>query len=122
MPVQFEESYPEPLKKWFEVHVYPTADGLAVFFRDVTLKKKSDEALRQSENLAAAGRLAASISHEMNNPLEALTNLLFLLGTNPSLDLQARHFVATAQNEITGYRTLQGSRSAFIGRAPTRLT
>jgi signal transduction histidine kinase len=99
--VQFEEFYPEPLKKWFEVHVYPTADGLAVFFRDVTLKKKSDAALRQSEKLAAAGRLAASIAHEINNPLEAVTNLLFLLGINPSLDSHARHFVATAQNEIT---------------------
>lgn len=101
VPVQFEEFYPEPLKKWFEVHAYPTADGLAVFFRDVTLKKKSDAALIQSEKLAAAGRLAASIAHEINNPLEAVTNLLFLLGTNASLDSHARHFVATAQNEVT---------------------
>lgn len=45
---------------------------------DVTDRKLAEEALRQSEKLAAAGKLAATIAHEINNPLEAVTNLLYL--------------------------------------------
>jgi signal transduction histidine kinase len=46
---------------------------------DASDRKRSEEALRKTEKLAATGRLAASIAHEINNPLEAITNLLFLL-------------------------------------------
>jgi PAS domain S-box-containing protein len=45
---------------------------------DITRRKHAEEAMRKSEKLAAAGRLAASIAHEINNPLEAVTNLLYL--------------------------------------------
>jgi PAS domain S-box-containing protein len=45
---------------------------------DISTRKRTEEALRKSEKLAAAGRLAATIAHEINNPLEAVTNLLFL--------------------------------------------
>jgi PAS domain S-box-containing protein len=45
---------------------------------DISSRKRTEETLRKTEKLAAAGRLAATISHEINNPLEAVTNLLFL--------------------------------------------
>ena len=45
---------------------------------DISSRKQTEETLRRTEKLAAAGRLAATISHEINNPLEAVTNLLFL--------------------------------------------
>ncbi|HSP34739.1 MAG TPA: PAS domain S-box protein [Thermoanaerobaculia bacterium] len=45
----FEEFYPEPLSKWLECHCYPTATGLAVYFRDVTERKRAEESLRESE-------------------------------------------------------------------------
>ncbi len=45
---------------------------------DISARKRTEEALRKSEKLAAAGRLAATIAHEINNPLEAVTNLLYL--------------------------------------------
>ncbi|MGO4211310.1 sensor histidine kinase, partial [Terriglobus sp. YAF25] len=60
----------------------------------------SEEALRKTEKLAAAGRLAASIAHEINNPLESVTNLLYLLQTHPELDSMAREYVSTAQAEL----------------------
>jgi PAS domain S-box-containing protein len=46
--VQFEEYYP-PLDAWFDIHAYPSPDGLSVFFQDVTARKRAEEALRESE-------------------------------------------------------------------------
>ena len=45
---------------------------------DISIRKRTEEALRKTEKLAAAGRLAATIAHEINNPLEAVTNLIYL--------------------------------------------
>src|SRR5215471_4210743 len=59
------------------------------------------EALVRSEKLAAMGRLAGIIAHEINNPLEAISNALFLLREHPSLDNEARHFAALAEQELT---------------------
>jgi PAS domain S-box-containing protein len=57
--------------------------GASKIARDITGRKQAEEALRKSEKLAAAGRLAASIAHEINNPLAAVTNLLYLMGKHP---------------------------------------
>ena len=67
---------------------------------DVTIQKRSEETLRQSEKLAAVGKLASSISHEINNPLEAVTNLLYLLAGSDNLDRTSREYVKAAQEEI----------------------
>ena len=50
---------------------------------DITHRKLTEEALRKTEKLAAAGRLAATIAHEVNNPLEAVMNLIFLARNEP---------------------------------------
>jgi PAS domain S-box-containing protein len=52
--------------------------GVAKIARDISEHKKMEQALRTTEKLASVGRLAASVAHEINNPLEAVTNLLFL--------------------------------------------
>lgn len=52
--------------------------GVIVVGVDVTEGRRSEQLLQQSEKLAAVGRLASSMAHEINNPLEAVTNLLFL--------------------------------------------
>jgi signal transduction histidine kinase len=57
------------------------------------------EALRRAEKLAVAGRLSASMAHEINNPLEAVTNLLYLTASASSLD-QAKRYVAIADHEL----------------------
>ncbi|MFP5277818.1 MAG: ATP-binding protein [Acidobacteriota bacterium] len=98
--VEFQEYYPDPLDKWFEVHAYPTDQGIAVFFRDITLKVKAEAALRQSEKLAAVGRLASSIAHEINNPLEAITNLMYLMECDQNMQPKTREFLAAAQSEL----------------------
>ena len=66
---------------------------------DATERKLSEELLRRTEKLAATGQLAASIAHEINNPLEAVTNLLYLLDQQP-LDEESRHYTDMAQQEI----------------------
>ncbi|MGZ4108037.1 MAG: GAF domain-containing sensor histidine kinase, partial [Tumebacillaceae bacterium] len=67
---------------------------------DVTSRKQSEEALRKSEKLATAGRLAATIAHEINNPLAAMTNLLYLLRTSVSRDEQASEHLRSAEAEL----------------------
>ncbi|UWZ86875.1 sensor histidine kinase [Occallatibacter riparius] len=86
-----------------------------VIIRDVSERVRSEEALRKTEKLAATGRLAASIAHEINNPLEGLTNLLYLLRTfsglsGPALDYvhmaehQTRRIAEIAQKTLRFYR------------------
>ncbi|MGH9616648.1 MAG: sensor histidine kinase [Acidobacteriaceae bacterium] len=67
---------------------------------DVTERKLSEEVLRRTEKLAATGQLAASIAHEINNPLEAVMNLLYLLHEQP-LDQESRRYADMAAQEIS---------------------
>jgi PAS domain S-box-containing protein len=72
---------------------------VAAFIADLTLQKKSEEMLRRTEKLAVAGRLAASVAHEINNPLEAITNCLYLVGKT-ELPADARTYLLLAQDEL----------------------
>jgi signal transduction histidine kinase len=72
----------------------------AVTIRDITSQKESEHALRRSEKLAATGRLAASIAHEINNPLAAITNLLFLLQGCNDKSSEAKAYLELAQKEL----------------------
>ncbi len=75
-------------------------DQVAVFLADLTSQKQAEAALIQSEKLAAVGRLAASISHEINNPLEAVTNILYLLKSQEGLDGPVRANLLLAEQEL----------------------
>ena len=68
--------------------------------RDITHSKMAEEALRTSERLAVAGRMAATIAHEINNPLETVTNVLYLLSRNARMDEQARQHLKIADEEL----------------------
>ena len=72
---------------------------VGVIVLDASERKRAEEALRRTEKLAAAGRLAASIAHEINNPLEAITNLLFLLRNYCGLEQPAMGYVEMAEHE-----------------------
>lgn len=58
--------------------------GASAIARDITAQLRAEQALQRSEKLATAGRLTAAIAHEINNPLEAITNLLYLARRDPA--------------------------------------
>ena len=74
--------------------------GMVGTLQNITQRKTQEEALRQSEKLAATGRLAATIAHEINNPLEAVTNLIYLVKTDPDVPTEAQHLLETADQEL----------------------
>jgi PAS domain S-box-containing protein len=67
---------------------------------DIADRKLAEEALVRSEKLAAMGRLAGIIAHEINNPLEAISNAFFLLRDHPSLDQEAQIYIGLAEQEL----------------------
>jgi signal transduction histidine kinase len=74
--------------------------GAVNCFYDISDRKLAEAALIKSEKLAAAGRLAATLAHEINNPLQAVTNLVTLLKQSPKLDTQDRSFATLAAEEL----------------------
>lgn len=82
--------------------------GIALVFRDVTMAIKSQEALLANEKLAVAGRLAATIAHEIHNPLDSVSNLLFLMD-GESTPEESQQFLQLAKQEIA--RVTQISRA-----------
>jgi PAS domain S-box-containing protein len=65
--------------------------GIVLVFRDITQRHASEAALMRAEKLASAGRLAAAIAHEVNNPLEGLVNLVYLARGEEDLEKIRRH-------------------------------
>jgi PAS domain S-box-containing protein len=92
-------------RRHMETHAAPmhTADGniahLAVT-RDISERKRVEDALRRSEKIAAVGRLAATMAHEINNPLESVTNLLFLVRKDQGISERARKQLELADQEL----------------------
>jgi len=73
--------------------------GASKILRDVSGRKRMEQSLLQAEKIAATGRMAATIAHEINNPLEAVVNLLFLL--RPMIDdPKGINYLASAESEL----------------------
>jgi PAS domain S-box-containing protein len=73
--------------------------GAAKIARDITQRKKAERALHTAERLASVGRLAATVAHEINNPLEALTNLVYL-AKNSADSKDIRSYLIGAEEEL----------------------
>jgi two-component system, NtrC family, sensor kinase len=77
-------------------------DGNAILevIREITDQLRAEEMLRETEKLAAMGRVAGIIAHEINNPLAAITNIFYLLRNHTSLDDEARRLADLAEQEL----------------------
>jgi len=101
------------------------AVGGVITLLDVSERMMIEEALRKSEKLAAAGRIAGTLAHEINNPLSAVTNLLYLL-QNCDLDQPAEHYVDVAAAELARVSHIARNTLSFYREAaspvPVRLS
>ncbi len=75
--------------------------GAAKIARNITERRRAEQALRTSEKLASAGRMAATMAHEINNPLESVVNLLYLACSDPGLSPATRGYLEAADEELT---------------------
>jgi PAS domain S-box-containing protein len=74
--------------------------GVVMVFRDVTAEKQAQSVLRKAEKLAAAGRLAATVAHEINNPLEAVCNLIYIVKNTGNLPEDIVGYLTMAEQEL----------------------
>ncbi len=74
--------------------------GMIGTVQDITERRNQEATLKQTEMLAATGRMAATIAHEINNPLEAVTNLIFLARTNKNIPDPVRKHLEIADEEL----------------------
>jgi signal transduction histidine kinase len=119
-------------RKSWDVKITPVlgADGsverLVAVSRDITAIKNAQLVAIQAEKLAAAGRMAATIAHEINNPLEAVTNLIFLAMTTPGVpdgvcrqleiaDRELARVAQIAQQTLGFYKDTSKNRSVNLG-------
>jgi PAS domain S-box-containing protein len=99
--IEFRVLHPNAEVRWVCSHGRVLVDELGKAARmvgittDITQRRLEEEALRRSEELAAAGRLAATIAHEINNPLAAVTNLLYLMR-----DGHKQEYLSMAEQEV----------------------
>ncbi len=93
-------------------------DGSILIVSDLTPQKQAEEALLLNERLAATGRMAHTIAHEINNPLEAITNLIYLVQHTSGVPTEALDFLSAAADEVT--RVSQISRQILSFHRETR--
>ena len=105
-PIQLTRTPDHPLElRYLDIVYQPkkepdgSVSGIIVLGIDVTDAKRSEQVLLQSEKLNAVGRLASSIAHEINNPLEAVTNLIFL-AQKAAVNPKTKEYLATAEIEL----------------------
>ncbi len=105
-PIHLARTASQPLEERFLDFVYQprreadgTISGIIVLGVDVTESKRAELALMQTEKLAAVGRLASSIAHEINNPLESVTNLLYL-ARETAVNLETKEYLGLADREL----------------------
>ncbi|HUI84189.1 MAG TPA: CHASE3 domain-containing protein [Candidatus Binatia bacterium] len=97
--------------------------GVVLVFRDATQERRSQEILRKTEKLAAAARMAASVAHEINNPLEAVGNLIYLAKNSPQLPPDVSQELTLAEQELARVSHIARQTLGFYreAKAPTTL-
>ncbi len=87
--------------------------GVVLVFRDVTQRRQTEQTLRASDRLTQAGRMAATIAHEIRNPLDTVSNLLFLLRQGTYPDPETRQYLDMAGEELARITQITGQLLTF---------
>jgi PAS domain S-box-containing protein len=115
----------EPITFDFSMAPVRDSGGKVIFIvpegRDITWVKRAESALKESEKLASVGRLAASIAHEINNPLEAVTNLLYLAMHSANVD-ELREYLQIAEREVRHVSSISTQTLHFYRQSGTART
>ena len=104
-PIRWEYRVPWPNGElhWLEMRA-TRVPGKRCVWRgvtvDITERKLAETAMLRQEKLAAMGRLASTVAHEINNPLEAVTNLLYLMRSDTAMEAETRAYLRTAETEL----------------------
>jgi PAS domain S-box-containing protein len=93
--------------------------GVVLVFRDATLERKTEAALRESEKLTSAARMSATVAHEINNPLEAVGNLLYLVKGTAGLPEGAMDHLLVAEQELERVAHITKQTLAFYRESKT---
>jgi len=125
-PIVFEHRvlWPDGESHWLEVRGTRVPGEVCVWRGvtvDITDRKQAEAALLRAEKLAAMGRLASTIAHEINNPLEAVTNLLFLARADPTVTIQTGTYLATAERELARLGNITRLALGFVRSGATRV-
>jgi len=87
--------------------------GVVLVFRDITQRRQTEQTLRASDRLGQAGRLAATIAHEIRNPLDTVSNLLFLLRQDSYANADTKHYLELATDELARITQITGQLLTF---------
>ncbi len=97
--------------------------GVVIVFRDITQRRQTEQTLRTSERLAQAGRLSATIAHEIRNPLDTVSNLIYLLRHEQEASAASAQYLEMASDELGRIAQITGQLLTFHreARAPVEV-
>jgi PAS domain S-box-containing protein len=87
--------------------------GTLIVFRDISQRRQTEQTLRASERLNQAGRLSATIAHEIRNPLDTVTNLIYLLQHDSNSGSMPRQYLEMASEELSRITQITGQLLTF---------
>ena len=112
------ETFYEPLGLWLLVNAYPSPEGLAFYFQDVTERHRLQEKLNQSQRLEAVGQLTGGVAHDFNNLLTVILGNAEILDARLPPDSDLRKFVETTRHAAERGAELTDRLLAFSRRQP----
>jgi PAS domain S-box-containing protein len=124
LPNQFVLSSRTGLQYPIEMSGAPIRDdhgqlvGVVLVFRDATHRRQTEQMLRANDRLTHAGRLAATIAHEIRNPLETVSNLIFLLSHQCHHDPETKQYLELAGDELARITQITRQLLSFHREAP----
>jgi PAS domain S-box-containing protein len=119
---EFRVRWPNGELHWLESRGTPSAANPRIWHGvtiDITDRKNAESALVRSEKLAAIGRLSATIAHEVNNPLEAVTNLIYLAKLDPNLAPETSQYLQRADQELSRLGAIARRTLTFVRSRPS---